>query len=292
MATLKDLNLKIGSLGNTKKVTLAMKMIAASKLSKTQSNMVKSNQYLKELSAVFNSFFTEENSSNHPLLKKKDKVKKIKIILLTSNRGLCGGFNANVIKKAIEFFNDKKKFAEQNDIELEVDFFGKKGSDTLSKHFPTGKIDSDSIKEINYEATRKSIQKYIKDFQNDEIDEVYVLYNEFKNVLSQEPTVKRILPFQVEKTEDNKNEVDNFLLEPDRETLEGDLVESMLYFQFYSFFLHSIVGENAARMAAMDQSSKNANDLIDKYTLERNRVRQASITTELLEIIAGAESLK
>lgn len=289
MATLKDLNLRINSLGNTKKVTLAMKMIAASKLSKNQSNMAQSNQYLKELTSVFHSFFNEEK--NHPLLTEKTKIKKIKILLFTSNRGLCGGFNANVIKKAIQFLKEKEEDATQKKVTIEVDFFGKKGADFLSKKFPNGKLNFSCMKEIDYEGTKQFIQQYISDFQKDEVDEVYVLYNQFQNVLTQTPTVKKILPFEVEENFQKKN-FNNFLLEPNKKSLENELIESMIYFQFYSFFLHSIVGENAARMAAMDQSSKNANDLIDKYTLERNRVRQASITTELLEIIAGAESLK
>ena len=301
MATLKELNLRVASLVNTQKITSAMKLIATTKLTKAQARLRNADDYFSVLKKTGHSLFSN-NEFKHNLLKNKKQVKKVKVFLITSDRGLCSAFNINVIKKASLFLNELNSLGVTK---ISFEFFGKKGYDYFSKHQKqyTNFYYEDFFKTFNYYESKKVMLKAIKDFYADNFDEVYVIYNFFQSTLVQVPVIQRVLPFLFEDSQskysniEKENTSNQFLsyekqiFEPNQKEVIDEVVNRMIQFQFYYTFLNSFAGEHGARMTAMDNATTNCNDMINKCTLERNRVRQASITNELIEIISGAESI-
>ncbi|MFH0919017.1 MAG: ATP synthase F1 subunit gamma [Fibrobacterota bacterium] len=286
MPSSKIINKKIASLKNTRKITRAMKMISATKLRKTQEAMAQTRLYEQELNE-FIQRLAGGQSVSHPLYKPHLVVKNVHVLVFTSDRGLCAGFNAYAIKKAVALCKELKG----KDIAYTVSFFGKRGFDFFRKKgCPVQEHHAGVINAPNYAAAEKIGSALIDQFLRNQLDEVYLVYNDFKSAISQVPTIKKLLPFDPEKTGKTVQHKD-FIFEPSaKEILDAFALRTVKFF-IYRTLLISATAEQAARMTAMDSATNNCGDLIDKYTLQRNKMRQAAITKELVEIVSGAESL-
>ena len=286
MASIKELRLRIRSLKNTNKITSAMKLVATSKLKRAQ-NMVKDNRpYALKLAEILSRVTASSGAKNHPLLTEKSG-KNVRLYVFTSDKGLCGGFNNSAIRFTKQVIQDQ--FSEKN---IEVVAVGKKGSDYFSRRseFNFKKHIEGVTKNPSYDPMQEIAFEAIKDFKDGTIDEVYVLYNEFVSVLAQKPTLEKLLPAVAPKQVDQKNVPYTF--EPDEAGVLDTLIPDYLAARLYLALLENASGEHGARMTAMDNATKNSKDLINKLTIVMNRARQAAITTELMEIVSGAESLK
>ena len=290
MATIKELKKKVGSLKNTRKITNAMKMIAATKLRKAQNAVEESRPYANELEKLLQDTMAS-STVQVPLTKEKSEIKLIRLIIFTSDRGLCGPFNSNIIKAANKFIRQKRS----EGIEISLSIAGKKAYDFFKNKLESLKHYPEVIKTGDYKNSTKICNQAIEDFLNNNVDAVYVIYNHFKSAINQITELQQLLPIKL-KTEEINNkkivaEVKN-IYEPSSDLLLPALVDKAVKFDLYKCLLNSLASEHASRMNAMDNATNNAGDLIDKYTLSMNRARQAAITTELVEIISGAESLK
>jgi F-type H+-transporting ATPase subunit gamma len=297
MATLKDVKLKIAAVKKTKQITKAMNMVAASKLRGAQGAMDAFRPYAGKFAEVLGSLAEGAGEASNPLLLPREEVKKIHVVLCTSDRGLCGGFNMNLITKAESFLKGKKA----EDIELSFTNFGKKGRSWARK---LGLDISDEYIGIvggkfDFSVAIKSGRKLIDGFISGKYDEVYIVYSEFISAARQVPVLKQLLPIPpIEKEEADTAEAENkpylaeHICEPSPSELLGDLLPRNVYVQVYSALLETSTSEHAARMAAMDNATKACNDMIGSLTLAYNKARQASITADLMDIVGGAEALR
>ncbi|MFH1760229.1 MAG: ATP synthase F1 subunit gamma [bacterium] len=287
MPSIKQLNTKLVSLKNTRKITKAMKMIAATRLRKAQEAIESSRPYAEELTRIMHRI-AQSHTINHPLFEPYQEVKKVRIILCTSDRGLCGAYNSNIIKKALGLCMEKK----QAGLEVSLSFLGKKGYDFFRKrNFHIDNYYADAFKEIDFYTAGLISSEQVKSFLDNQIQEVYLVYNSFKSAMSQNQTVYRLLPMSKDSAHHKQANVP-YIYEPEPDIIIEKLVDRSVKLMVFSTMLNSAAGEHGARMTAMDAASTNCSELIDKYTIMRNRARQASITTELIEITSGAEALK
>ena len=295
MATLKEVKTKIGAVKKTKQITKAMNMVAASRLRGAQTNMEGFRPYAEKFAEVLGGLSGRAGEETSPLLLPHEEVIKKHIILCTSDRGLCGGFNAHLISKADSFIKEAGE-----DIEISVTNFGKKGRDWCRKNqIP---IISEHIgvigTVIKFNIASTVGKGLIDGFLNGEYDEVYVVYSEFISMGRQVATIKQLLPippleFDEYETEDqDKPYLAEHICEPSPDELLGELLPRSVFVQLYSALLETSTSEHAARMMAMDNASKACDDMIDNLTLVYNKARQASITAELMDIVGGAEALK
>ena len=293
MPSLKDLRNRITSVKSTQKITKAMKMVAAAKLRKAQENAEKGRAYSEKMNNIIGNLKQSiaDVSSAPKLLAGNNKSEVHLCIVITADRGLCGGFNTNIVKKAREYFNqiidDNKK--------LKIITVGSKGDDQIKRNFKdyiVEKISYKNIKNISLNEASELTSKIITMFENNEFDVCTIFYNKFKSVISQEPQAQQIIPVEnldadVESSEDE----DQYEFEPDENEILEYLLPQNITTQLYKAFLENAASEQGSRMSAMDNATRNAGDLIDKLTINYNRSRQAVITKELIEIISGAESL-
>ena len=295
MATLKEVKTKIGAVKKTKQITKAMNMVAASRLRGAQSNMEGFRPYAEKFAEVLGGLSGRAGEETSPLLLPHEEVIKKHIILCTSDRGLCGGFNAHLISKANSFIKEAGE-----DIEFSVTNFGKKGRDWCRKQqIP---IKSEHIEVIGtvikFNIASTVGKGLIDGFLNREYDEVYVVYSEFVSMGRQVATIKQLLPIPpMESDEDEAEDQDKpylaeHICEPSPDELLGELLPRSVYVQIFSALLETSTSEHAARMMAMDNASKACDDMVDNLTLAYNKARQASITAELMDIVGGAEALK
>jgi len=295
MATLKEVKTKIGAVKKTKQITKAMNMVAASRLRGAQTNMEGFRPYAEKFAEVLGGLSGRAGEETSPLLLPHEEVIKKHIILCTSDRGLCGGFNAHLISKADSFIKEAGE-----DIEFSVTNFGKKGRDWCrKKQIP---IISEHIgvigTVIKFNIASTVGKGLIDGFLNGEYDEVYVVYSEFISMGRQVATIKQLLPIPpIESDEDETEDQDKpylaeHICEPSPDELLGELLPRSVYVQLFSALLETSTSEHAARMMAMDNASKACDDMIDNLTLAYNKARQASITAELMDIVGGAEALK
>ena len=295
MATLKEVKTKIGAVKKTKQITKAMNMVAASRLRGAQTNMDGFRPYAEKFAEVLGGLSGRAGEETSPLLLPHEEVIKKHIILCTSDRGLCGGFNAHLISKADSFIKEAGE-----DIEVSVTNFGKKGRDWCrKKQIP---IKSEHIgvigTVIKFNIASTVGKGLIDGFLNGEYDEVYVVYSEFISMGRQIATIKQLLPIPpIESDEDETEDQDKpylaeHICEPSPDELLGELLPRSVYVQLFSALLETSTSEHAARMMAMDNASKACDDMIDNLTLVYNKARQASITAELMDIVGGAEALK
>jgi len=295
MATLKEVKTKIGAVKKTKQITRAMNMVAASRLRGAQTNMDGFRPYAEKFAEVLGGLSGRAGEEANPLLLPHEEVVKKHIILCTSDRGLCGGFNAHLISKADSFIKETGE-----DIEFSFTNFGKKGRDRCRKEqIP---IISEHIgvigTVIKFNIASTVGKGLIDGFLNGEYDEVYVVYSEFISMGRQVPTIKQLLPIppleiDEDETEDqDKQYLAEHICEPSPDELLGELLPMSVYVQLYSALLETSTSEHAARMMAMDNASKACDDMVDNLTLVYNKARQASITAELMDIVGGAEALK
>ena len=296
MATLKEVKTKIGAVKKTKQITKAMNMVATSRLRGAQTMMDNFRPYAAKFSEVLGSLAEKSGEETaNPLLVAREEVKKIHIVLFTSDRGLCAGFNVNLIEKAASFVKEK---AGQG-IEISFTNFGKRGRDWCRKK--KNNIENVHIGVVGtrtgFNVASKSGQKLVEGYLDGTYDEVYVVYAEFVSMGRQVPTLKQILPIPAIVTSDEKTDADTpymaeHICEPSAEELLGHLLPRSVYVQLYSALLETSTSEHAARMTAMDNASKACDDMLEDLTLVYNKARQAAITAELMDIVGGAEALR
>lgn len=287
MASLKSIKKRIVSVKNTRQITKAMKMVSAAKLRRAQENVVAARPYAQKMKEVLESLASNLEGDLHPLLEKRD-VKKLLLIVVTSDRGLCGGFNSNLCKAAERYLKEKQGEIEQ----ISVMTVGRKGYEFLKSRHTIHKNFSNILSKPNYQAAAMLGQDIIEGYLAGEYDQVVMLFNAFRTVMSQDITFQQILPI-VPETESAVDEVGTeFIYEPSVDELLAQILPKNIEVQIFKAMLESVAGEHGARMTAMDSASKNASEMIGKLTLQYNRARQAAITTELMEIISGSESIK
>lgn len=294
MASLRDIRSRIDSVKNTQKITKALKMVAAAKLRRAQDNITNLRPYgLKLLGVIADIVVTHR--VQHPLLSQNDNAKKVLFVVVTSDRGLCGGFNSSIVRFAGQWLKDQ---ASDTVKKIDVFFVGRKGADLMKNQGIQG-VDTllNVDKEISFDLGKKISKDLMKSFVDGQYDEVRFVYNAFKSAISQDLTVETILPVDVTQSnfKEENSEVkfsEDLIFEPQPEEMIENLLEQHFAVQVYRILSESVAAEHAARMTAMENASKNAKEMIDKLTLTYNKLRQASITTELTEITSGAEALK
>jgi len=284
MASLRDIKNRIRSVISTQKITKAMEMIAASKMKKAQTQALKGRPYLNKLSEIIaDLLFVSEPPLSHPLLHPKKKVKNVGYVFITANRGLCGGFNTNIIKAMLEILREKN---ETNEIVITV---GKKGRQSMERIGKKVLADFEKIGDKpSYLDTIGISKVVIDDFLNGKLDEVYMVYNHFYSTMTQKPAVIKLLPLDVSKDFVKPKLKRDYIFEPDRENLLNELLLRYVETIVYQTVLESVASEHSARMMSMSQASDNANEIISSLTLHYNKARQAKITTGILEVVAGS----
>ena len=291
MASLKDIRIRIDSTKNTQQITKAMKLVSAAKLRKAQNSITNMRPYAVTLKKVIANI-TATQKVSHPLMSKKDKVKNILLVVLTSDRGLCGGFNTNINKFAERYIAENKSKLES----LHLIFIGKRGLDYFGRK-KVNPIDSylKLDKEISYQLGKNIAEKLIKFYLDGQYDEIRLVYNEFKSAISQQVVCETLLPIEAEKTSfdaEGSQFAKDMIFDPSPEAIVGDLLKKYFSLQVYRAMSESVASEHGARMTAMENASNNAREMINKLTLNYNKARQEKITTELIEIVSGAEALK
>jgi F-type H+-transporting ATPase subunit gamma len=287
MASLKSIKKRIVSVKNTRQITKAMKMVSAAKLRRAQENVVAARPYAKKLGEVLQNLSANLEGDLHPLLEKRE-AKKLLLIVLTSDRGLCGGFNSNLCKAADRYLKEKAGQYEQ----VSVMTVGRKGHEYLRSRYTVYKNFANVLAKPNYQAAAMLAQEVIDGFIAEEYDQVELLYNSFRTVMTQDITFQQMLPVVPEEAAATDETPVEYIYEPSVGALLAEILPKNIEVQIFKALLETVAGEHGARMTAMDSASKNANEMIGKLTLQYNRARQAAITTELMEIISGSESIK
>ena len=292
MPSLDDLRKRITSVKSTQKITKAMKMVAAAKLRKAQENAEKGRPYSEKMNNIILNLSAgvSDPQSAPKLLVGTGKEDVHLCVVLTSDRGLCGGFNSNIIKKAKNYFEKIKKEGKS----LKIITVGSKGYDQLKRQYGNSIIENISFKEsknINYFDAAKVGNLIIEKFQNEEFDFCTIFFNKFKNVISQIPQAQQIIPLENENKNKDEKLDSIYEFEPDEDEILSNLLPKNISTQIFKAMLENSASEQGSRMTAMDNATRNAGDLVDKLTIQYNRSRQAAITKELIEIISGAESL-
>jgi F-type H+-transporting ATPase subunit gamma len=289
MATLRDIQNKIAAVKKTKQITRAMNMVAASRLRSTQTKMENFEPYARKFAEVLGNLAGRIDRDVHPLLTRRETVSRLELLHFTADRGLCGSFNVNLIVRG------QKWLKEQSDkgMACKVTVVGKKGRDVFRK------TNRDIIRDytniygsVDISFVNKMTSEFIARFLANEVDEVYMIYSRFVSVAKQVPTVFKLLPIEPPRIEEARETRAEYLYEPSADALLIDLLPKHISIQILNAFLQQETSEHAARMAAMDNATKNCSDLIGHLTLVYNKARQAAITAELMDIVGGAEALR
>ncbi|MEK6775396.1 MAG: ATP synthase F1 subunit gamma [bacterium] len=287
MASLRDIRRRIASIKNTQQITKAMKMVAAAKMKKAQDAILSARPYAKKMHMVLSSLAARTGEEAHPLLKVRDE-ERVGIIVLTSDRGLCGGFNTAICRQALQFLKAHKE--KQNQVVFHV--IGKKGRNFFkSRDISIDKIYTDLSGKVQYKDASEIAGDMVGQFEKEELDVIYMIYNEFKSAISQKVIVERLLPVEPLKTTGEMNAVE-YLYEPSEKEVLSRILPQYVDTQVYRAFLESEASEQGARMTAMESATNNARDMIRLLTLNMNKARQSQITKEISEIVGGAEALK
>ena len=291
MPSLKDLKNRIGSVKSTQKITSAMKMVAAAKLRKAQEQAIASRPYCSSMEKIVSSLANKLIDNAPELLKGKKDIKKQLLVVFSADRGLCGGFNGS-ISRAVKLEVKKSK---DLGIETKLLFVGRKSADTLKKDFQQHIVEivTGNSTNPNYSDALSISSKIIDLYQKDEFGSCKIIFNKFVSAITQEVTLKSLIPIETNNEDaSNNNQVSSvYEYEPSEEVILKELLNKNIATQLFSAQMESTASELAARMTAMDNATRNAGDLIDRLTLQYNRTRQAFITKELIEIISGAEAL-
>jgi len=292
MANLKEIRTRLSSVKSTRQITSAMKMVAAAKLRKAQDRIVKLRPYAAKLYEILKGLsLRKETPEDENSYGRITDPQKVLIIVITSNRGLCGAFNANVIREAQRVVNEK--YAEQKDNgNLWLYTIGKKGADYLARRgYLVYEDHSDIFDDLTFGNVSALAQRLMNSFLSGEFDRIEFVYNQFRNAATQNLTNEKFLPVETEDEED-KDDTGDYIFEPSKEEIIEELIPKTLKIQFYKAILNSYVAEHGARMTSMHMATDNATELIRDLTLEYNKARQASITNEILEVVSGAEALR
>ena len=291
MASLDDLKKRISSVKSTQKITKAMKMVAAAKLRRAQDSAEKGRPYSEKMNnIILNLSSGLSDKENAPKLLSGTGDDKVHLcVVLTADRGLCGGFNSNIIKKAKLYFNRKSKEGK----EIKIITVGSKGYDQLKILYKDKILDNISFKEsknANFFDANKVGNLIINKFEKGEFDVCTIFYNQFKNVITQIPQEQQIIPLKTSNSVEKSLDL-TYEFEPDEDEILENLLPKNISTQIFKAMLENSASEQGSRMSAMDNATRNAGEMVDKLTIEYNRSRQAAITKELIEIISGAESL-
>ena len=289
---LKIIRKRIATTKNTQKITRAMKLVAAARLRKAQENIVRMRPYAQQTFKLLSSLAARidvDADDLHPLLARREE-KHILLILLTSDRGLAGGFNTSVSKAAHKFYLEQTA----KGCKVTVGTVGRKGRDYLRRRgVPIDQQLSNIYQDLRYEKASDIGDVIISQYASANFDAAYIAYNEFKSAISQKVRIEKILPIEPAKVEAGNDSAQvEYIYEPDQQTILQQLLPLYINVEVYRALLESVASEHGARMTAMENATKNAKDMIQRLTVQANRARQAAITTELMEIIGGSEALK
>lgn len=295
MANLKEIRTRLASVQSTKQITSAMKMVSAAKLRKAQDAIIQMRPYARKLQEILVNLTGSLEEGQDNVYGTSREVKRVLLIIISSNKGLCGAFNANVAKKTMQLI-ENEYYNLKGDDSIEIIAIGKKAVDLLqSKNYTVNESHNDILDDLSYEMVVPLAKRIMKSYVAGIYDEVKIIYNQFRNAAIQDLVVEQYLPIYSPDDEFDAPEESNnihYILEPSRELIVKQLIPKSLRIQLFKAFLDSIASEHGARMTAMHKATDNATDLIKDLQLDYNKARQASITTEILEIVGGAEALK
>lgn len=284
---IRDLRRRVRSVSNIQQITRAMKFVSAARLRRAQDRMFAARPYATRMMSVLNSMAARVDPSTHPLLEERE-IKKTMLLVFTADKGLCGGFNSNLIKSAVQFINDK----ELND-SLSLTLVGRKGAEWFrGRPWPISNQYLNIMNRVDFDHARDIADAVTKYYLEGEVDAVYLLYNQFKSVISQKITLEPLLPIQKLETDNADETLLDYIYEQPAEEIFDHLLPRHIEIQIFRAMLESEASEQGARMTAMEAATNNAEEMIEKITLHVNRVRQASITTEIIEIVSGANALQ
>lgn len=288
MATLRDIKRRIKAVHSTSKITKAMKMVAAAKFRKAQQRMFEMRPYADRMNSILSTLAGAAEGELHPLLASRPR-KNIEVLILTTDRGLCGAFNTNILKAAVKHVNELRS----EGFEVTLSTVGRKARDFYRRRsVPLRQSWTGISGKISYSNAQEIAADIIERYTDESIDEVILIYNEFKSAIAQKVVVARLLPLApIEAGEDTVAAL-NVLYEPSKQEIFTRLVPKNVEIQIFRALLESQASEEAARMAAMENATQAANDMINTLTLQYNKARQASITKELMDIVGGVEALK
>ncbi len=296
MASLRAIRTRIKSVRNTQKITKAMKLVAAAKLRRAQDAVLRTRPYAEALNELLGSLAAARVAAEippHPLMEVRENPKRIEVVLLTSDRGLCGGFNSNIIRRAQRFLVEE---ADKYDV-IQFSTIGRRGRDFAKKRgIQTRKDYVGFFGRLRFAMAKQVADDLIVEFREKNLDAVFLLYNQFRSAIAQSITLTQLLPIVAPPSKQRTGEggfiTPEHLYEPSRPALLEHLIPRQLAMQIWRALLESEASEHGARMTAMDSATNNANEMIGRLSLQYNRARQASITKELMEIVSGAEALK
>ena len=297
MPSLLDIRRRVRAVKSTQQITKAMKMVSSSKLRRAQERILKGRPYAQEMLRVFNNLATRTDAANHPLLTDDPLAARTLLIVITADRGLCGSFNTNVAKAALQFSIDQPKSPDGRDVAMALvgrkgrDFFQRRGFDVLYEEVGL-------FQNVQWSHAQAIATTAIKEFLGPDISSVYLVYNEFKSVISQRVVIEKLLPIPRLRPEDTSDGATarqalqgaDYLFEPDPEQLLNTLLPMHVAVQVSRALLESSAAEHAARMQSMDSATRNAKEMVDRLTLYMNKVRQAAITREIIEVVSGAQA--
>jgi F-type H+-transporting ATPase subunit gamma len=283
MPALIDIRRRIRSVKNTQQITKAMKMVSAAKLRRAQDAMFAARPYARKMMEVLNSLATRAHPDAHALLEEHGD-EKVLLVVITADKGLCGGFNANIIRAAARFLEE----AQRPERTLELNLVGRKGRDFFRRRRYRVRAEHIGLfQSLQFPAAQKIAQSLIKSYVEREVDRIHIVYNEFKTVIAQRVVVEQLLP--IRKLEfDPREPPQDYLYEPSPGAIFDAILPKHVEIQVWRALLESAAAEHGARMAAMDAATNNAGDMIDRLTLHMNKVRQAAITKEIIEVVSGA----
>ncbi len=285
MANLKEIRNRIGSIKSTMQITSAMKMVSASKLKKAQDAIIAMRPYSSKLTELLQNLSTTLDGEIGGAFTNQREVSKVLLVVVTSNRGLCGGFNSSIVKETI-------RNIQENYSNVSVDIFGlgKKGADVLGKQYNVIETNNDIFDNLTFANTAEIAEKLMGLFVDGTYDKIEIIYNQFKNAATQIPQVEEYLPIKAV-AEGQSNSNTDYIFEPSKEEIILELIPKSLKMQLYKAVRDSFAAEHGARMTAMHKATDNAKELRDELLLTYNKARQAAITNEILEIVGGAEAL-
>lgn len=290
MPNLKEVRTRIASVNSTKQITSAMKLVSASKLRRTQNAILKLRPYASKLSEIMQNLSDSIDNTDVAVLFEQRPPEKILLIVISSNRGMCGAFNSNIIKTTTSLIDEQFKNQYINN-KVDIICIGKKAGDYFSKRKYNLILRLDDLfDKLTYEKTVPAAEKIISDFIAKKYDKIVIVYNKFKNAGSQIIQTEQFLP--ILPSTNSQKKLNDYLFEPNKSDLLNELVPKNLKTQFYKVILDSFASEHGARMTAMHKATENASEMLKFLKLSYNKARQASITNEILEIVGGAEALK
>lgn len=291
MASLKEVRARIASINSTQQITKAMKMVSAAKLRRAQENITQLRPYAQKLSQMLGTVSAGAETASESPYKQVRPIERVLLIVITSDRGLCGAFNSNVVKEAL-IRMDEKYSAQARSGNVEIMAIGKKGAEAFQRRgFKVNKNHVDAFSSLNFATVREAAEEAMEGFANGRFDIVEVIYNEFRNAAVQILRTEQLLPIVATAAPGGTSVSINYIFEPSEEEIVTELIPKTIKIQLYKAVLDSNASEHGARMTAMDKATDNAGELLKELRLVYNRTRQAAITTEILEIVGGAEAL-